>query len=84
MLAAAMAYHYPAFPNPASVAPEDAQMDEDVDEWLLAMSLQEWHEQANDLLRHCGEHMSPAGTSGPLRVAPIPGEGRCFYNAVMH
>ena len=59
-------------------------MEEDVDEWLFAMSLQEWHEQANDLLRHCGEHMSPAGTSGPLRVAPIPGEGRCFYNAVAH
>ena len=41
LLAAAMAYEHPAFPNPAPGEAEDAQLDEDVDEWLIAMSLQE-------------------------------------------
>ena len=79
-----MAYEHPAFPNPAPGEAEDAQLDEDVDEWLIAMSLQEFHEQANSLLQQCSEHMRFPGTFGPLQVAPIPGEGRCFYNAVMH
>ena len=38
----------------------------------------------NVLLRRCGDFLAPSGACGLLQVAIVPGEGRCFYDAVLH
>ena len=38
----------------------------------------------NALLRRCGVFLAPSGEFCPLEVAVIPGEGRCFYDVVLH
>ena len=38
----------------------------------------------NGLLQRCGDFVAPSGACGPLQVAIIPGQGRCFYDAVLH
>ena len=38
----------------------------------------------NGLLQRCGDFVAPSGVCGPLQVAIIPGQGRCFYDAVLH
>lgn len=37
----------------------------------------------NGLLQRCGDFVAPSGACGPLKVAIIPGQGRCFYDAVL-